>query len=177
MAKQAKHRYKNAAYVKPVPFDSMSASARRVAVAKDVIAGLKSKRLKSQHCYLFTKGTVTLNGGEDLQTILATKVRQCEVCGIGAIFVAAVEKFDRVTCERGSILQFGSDEVIAAKLKGLFSPKQLQLIEAVYEGYTHKHPYHLSNKIYAFSYRFPDSENRMVAIMRNIIRNNGVFKL
>jgi hypothetical protein len=107
----------------------------------------------------------------------------CGCCALGAIFVSAVERFNgvRVGVNMDSCRVFGFDD-IKRPLRRFFSAEQMKLIEIAFEvggGYfLHKKfkPAELGLAARNFGFRYDDPEQRMVAIMRNIIRNDGEFK-
>jgi hypothetical protein len=61
-----------------------------------------------------------------------------------------------------------------------FTLNQIQLIEHTFEGgigavyWDSDHS--MVNKSHAFYSRYPDSKDRLLAIMKNIVENNGTFK-
>lgn len=208
----SKKKAKRASYIKPVKFSSLSAPQRRVAIAKDVIAGLKAKRLLAeQRVYCSTGydnvGILPKKGDVELADVLIN-VPQCEVCAKGAMFIAAVEKFDKLklgvnevtegdyygwgdnedeeddgkdTAEQNFNLEIIDDHhKICDHLTNYFTQTQLDLIELAFEG--DKGDFYVSeaseeeNTIAGlYIERYPDTTKRMVAIMNNIIKNNGTF--
>jgi hypothetical protein len=163
-----------------------SAAKQRVAIAKDVIKQIKL-------------GKIVLGGGywsswepKKVADTLPLKKTTCRVCAMGAVFAAKVLR-------NGSDLVNASvnDQAIIEDLKGVFTAKQLRLIETAYEGgfcgdgdsdrpsekqekrargfYTAHSP------VYNENFDTEDDaeameQSRMVAIMKNVIRNEGTFK-
>jgi len=157
---------------------TMTRAQRRVAVAKDVIKWLdQDKLVASSGTYLFAG-----YGNDDLSNLSSVRLNNpdgsfqdtlktlpaCEVCAKGAIFVCAVNRQNKVTnAETGNWGWTG--EEMRDKLRGLFSARQLDLIEAEFEG-----SYGYYSRIMEKTMDC-DDESRMRAIMRNIIKNKGTF--
>jgi hypothetical protein len=191
----------NRSYVKEKSFKSMSAPERRVAIAKDVIAGLRAKRLVAQSGVYFSPlinadkakkfDLATDNWGNkqnfqeelDMQQIFKFSMKSCECCAKGALFIAAVEKFDSVKDTNSVNAEDAADrwngDWVCSPLieKGFFSRSQLDLIENFFEGfdmYFKGTPIEKANQ--AFHDIYPKAEDRMIQIMKNIIKNEGTFK-
>lgn len=112
----------------------------------------------------------------------------CEVCAIGAVFIAAVDKFNSLSCSDLDLTD-PSDEEMVPYLKPWFSRYQLRLIEAAFEAKwcagTHTRPESEKGRLEVlraegFGHdpeigRNPMGEARMKKIMLNIIANNGTF--
>lgn len=179
------------AYVKPVPFGSMNAAQRRVAIAEDVIAGINAKRfIATQGTYVeLREASCELNPDEtvDVQKVLAENVKTCEVCAKGAMFIAAVEKFNKFKLD-GIESEFDLSQALDSEasqcdhLGKYFSKDTLDLIEEIFEesddygyGITVSDEEDLAKAAYVVKY--PDAEDRLIAIMENIIANKGDFVL
>lgn len=155
-------------------FLKMTKAEKRVAIAKDVIAQIKSQRLIPKNMEFLTLPTaITLETkvGDMRDVMLATPT--CEVCAKGALFVCAVERMNNLTVGQYII---GADREYMHKI---FTPKQWGLIECAFEGWS---TLHLESKIIDssaardFGDKYVDPADRMLAIMRNIIKNDGTFK-
>jgi hypothetical protein len=165
----------------------------RVAIAKDVIAQIKAKK------YNPMQGTwVEQVGGDNYNDWLFHNARNCEVdvrdytnnikkcnvCALGSLFVSAVNKYNNVY---GTYWSVSTNEVFdtsetnnRSPLLRYFTIKQIRLIEHTFEGgmgavcFDNDHP--MLNKSYAFYSQYPDSKDRLLAIMKNIVENKGTFK-
>jgi hypothetical protein len=165
----------------------------RIAIAKDVIAQIKAKK------YNPTQGTwVDQVGGQDYDSWLyhnalsceidvqnyTKNIKKCNVCALGSLFVSAVNKYNNVY---GTFDTVSTDKVFDFKdmnnnspLLRYFTLNQIQLIEHTFEGgigavyWDSDHS--MVNKSHAFYSRYPDSKDRLLAIMKNIVENNGTFK-
>jgi hypothetical protein len=168
-------------------FALMSDENKRRAVARDVIQQIEAKRfIAEQGTYLSVTGLKAINLFEKaheendddaletpLDSVLA-KAESCHVCGIGSLFVAAVERGD--ACTLGDMSGHNDDDYLREYLGDFFSDQQLFLIEAAFEGHTVNDApdgvksWDTSN---ATNYvRGIHNENeRLLAIMRNIVKN------
>lgn len=107
------------------------------------------------------------------------KLKKCSACAIGTLFVAMVNKHNdlQINDYRAASLKTGACHVY---LQRFFEPKQLGLIEAAFE---------MSNvqasiknctldevrSAIKFGRKHQKSHDRMVAILNNIIENDGEF--
>lgn len=172
-------------------FDKATPAQKRVIIAEDVIIQLSSKRLKAEAGIYFDSKAIQnkLNdvGGEfELQGLIKETTEPCKVCGIGALFACEVIRNDNFKVN-------GSDEIaydihadnIKDRLKGIFNGDQLDLIETAFEkrvindnrllegwhGNTE-----LADIAIDFGRKYESDKNRLIAIMKNIIKNKGTFK-
>lgn len=156
-------------------FLKMTKAEKRVAIAKDVIAQIEVRRLvpKNMTFLDIPEAPESLeNDANELRDVLLT-VPTCEVCAKGALFVCAVERMDKLTVGQYTI---GADRDYMLKL---FTPKQWDLIESAFEGWSSIFVDGMivnTPKVEKFSDQYPDPADRMVAIMKNIIKNHGTFK-
>lgn len=180
-------------------FAKLSAEEKRVAIAKDVFGFIAARKIVATPGVYFA---AELPGGlaESSQACkLVAAVESCQVCALGAVFMAAVDNANEVTL---SDLGFedGQFEVefdyfaMRDYLRRFFGSEQLLVIETAFEG----RDVHMSldgDKASAamgmFQWNTCDKEickaydhdecsstpaiYRMEAIMRNIIANNGEF--
>jgi hypothetical protein len=154
---------------KPINFKNLTPNQKRVAVAKDVIAALKARKIYPVHSYghVTLERYTTFEPNTELRSVLP-KAKSCEACAIGAVFLAVVGrddafKIDSGYCGRETHVVSWSRDDIVQRLQCLFSHEQLDLMEKVYE---------LDGEEIGRN----ASEVRMVEIMKNVIRNNGTFK-
>ena len=154
----------------------MTAKAEtRVRIARDVIAQIKAGRFVAMVNRYFR---CEVDGYADTDVKTATAGKQCHVCALGSLFASTIDRFNSLELPAIKLrLGTGRDET-EAYLSKYFSPKQLDIIEAAYEG--EKFGYAATweearSAIQNFAH-YTDNTHRMVAIMRNIIRNGGTFK-
>lgn len=155
----------------------MTRAQKRVAVAKDVLLQLSESRVKASSGVWFSVYD-GLTVGKQLQEEL-TKV-DCIVCALGGLFVGCVNLFNDFTVSR-HLKKFGSldrDDLLV-KVGKLFSKKQIDLIEVAFERHAYGWNHNLSKKeterALSFNYNNVNADDRMRAIMNNIIKNNGQF--
>lgn len=108
----------------------------------------------------------------------------CKVCALGGIFAATVKRFNKFESVPDLSMDEGYDY-----LEDYFSKQQLDMIECAFE-LGHGRVFYEENNIYGdnelgkklgnscieFGKQYKAGEARMVAIMKNIIKNNGSFK-
>ncbi len=171
---------------------AMTKAEKRVAIAKDVIAQVKVGRFKAATGnYVQAKtGPVTLGAG--MQEALVGK--ECSVCALGAAFVAGVDRFNKLNLtvwntgignfnaacgeyERENIDTSGEDT--RDYLSRYFGIRQMDAIESAFEGWSSEDDRfnfgRCATGSSAFFRAHPVATDRLLAIMRNIIRNGGEF--
>ncbi len=164
---------------------------QRVAIAKDVIKQIKLGKIVLgggywDLGYYDASKSVYPNITRKVEATLPLKKTVCHVCAMGAVFASKVLK-------KGSTLlnEQVNDQAIIDDLEGIFSARQLRLIETAYEGgYCGNGT--VEDKITTRSLQraedFYTTHNvdedyspehrgkRMVAIMKNVISNEGTFR-
>lgn len=139
---------------------------QRVQIAKDVIAQVEAGRfVPSAGVYVRIEG----NGDGYPQTEdkdaaeLLSKVKQCRVCAVGSLLLAMIDRHDALKLEGAHKSLHLAASAIGDRryLYQLFD--DAREIEAAFE---------TDNR---WDDRYPNDRARMIAIMRNIIRNGGVF--
>jgi len=146
----------------------------RIAIAKDVLKLLNTKRVSATpgtYLYQDSEGVTTKDVLKDTQ--FSKRLKKCEVCALGAMFVAEVDINDKLGCkfmvEENEVrvdsksIQLGR-EIMVKRLSPFFSKAALNNIENVFEG-----------NDYFWNTTYPDHKKRLQAIMNNIIRNDGTF--
>jgi hypothetical protein len=155
----------------------LTKAQKRVAIAKDVLKQLKALNV--------VKGTYLRNYGLQLPRNDQAKQhinqisRGCEVCALGACFLSHIRLFNEVDvgtlagrCGETVNCVFAGSDLIDAELHKYFTYDQLLLIEAAFEGWTGE-----GYEARDFYDKHPDPKERLQAIMQNIVKNNGEFKL
>lgn len=124
-----------------------SKKAMRIAIAKDVLARLKAKKLHVHtgvYCDTLRSSHWFAPCAEDAQ-----------------------QHIDKIEANCGAIDQ----------LKDFFNKDQLAAIEAAFEiNRPLAHYSKIGYEALAFGIRYPDDDKRLAAIFRNIVRNDGTFK-
>jgi hypothetical protein len=161
-------------------FDKLPAAVRRVKIAQDVLKLLDVRKLKAAHCYFspdFGLRALPVDYWDSTKSLqeMLPKMESCSVCAKGALLVAAADLRNQVTITQSHTeIYWGDGSVSLSKaLGGAFSPEQLGNIEKAYENFcnpTSTVPYRLK------SYLGESSQDRLRAIMANIIKNKGSFR-
>jgi hypothetical protein len=180
-------------------FKKATKAEKRVMIAKDVLAQIKAKR------YIPESGTWVdanwnIRGGIDeihetdsVQKLFADRtIETCSVCALGGLFMSCTN-LNNNTCvsdinyggegtEIGERIEEG--DTLSNGLNKIFSKKQLQLIEVYFEkgdgwfgeaGYTGNYIGEDSRHVEYFNEAYPDDDERLVEIMKNIVANDGTF--
>lgn len=140
-----------------------SKPAARVAVCKDIIKLIQMKKLNISTGNYLTK----LNG--ICEPTFEGIAKECEVCAKGALLLTAFKLYDGKGFAEINSPYGLYDDFILEQLDGLFSRTQLHLIEAVFEGWK-------DGPTKQFYYDHYNDEDRLLAIMQNIVDHNGTFK-
>jgi len=149
-----------------------------VTIAKDVLLQLKVGKLKSQRgTYINIPYSIHVNPRDDFrEQFNSRRIKYCEVCALGALLIGYVDIHNEMSVEEiEKKRQYGITET----LHNVFSTEQLTLIERVFEGWgggLSRMERIRDRKIALFKEKYKLSHDRLIAIMRNIIRNKGEFK-
>lgn len=177
---------------KVIELSTLSPWQQRIELAKDVIASLEAERIISQSgCWVrvenpgvYSGFDSELAGNDEIQLQEIIKDKKCQVCALGALFIESVRKFDNFTLGDLSGGYSIDNDDITVYLDGLFDYDQLLLIEVAYErgsgGYDVRWDFRdedraVANNAVAFGRTISDDRERLVAIMKNIIANDGEF--
>lgn len=175
-----------------VAFSRLKKFEKRIQVAKDVMAQLRSEKLIAENGVPLKLGD-PIAFSADTQVCDMTAKTTCVACALGSLFVTTVERMDRLrvfeagyahpydyrtyTYETDKFRLDISWSQIEVYLSRIFSQSQLRLIEIAFEFglgmYTASGDEEL--KALKFNKGFQSSRKRMERIMRNIIRNEGTF--
>ena len=159
-------------------FDKLPAAQRRVKIAQDVLKLLDMRKVEASHCYFISDTEWKLPDDSSMQAVLPA-LGNCSVCAKGALLVASVELRNQVTLRDLRVMDWRGDPALAKALGGAFTTKQLDTIEDAYE---HNYDRDSSGQRLAAtvpyreqSYLDESSDQRLRAIMANIIKNRGSF--
>lgn len=172
------------------PFEYKPYWIQRTIIAQDVIDQVTVYRYNALRGSYITKFVATDMDYLDNVKEKFEKIRTCAVCALGACFMSAVKfknsfTFKEIADISTTAIFTGNDKV--EKILSIFTSNQLLLIEAAFEkrdcsffaNYL-KSPadttYEERCKAYEFGDNFNDDNDRLVAIMQNIIDNKGEFK-
>lgn len=172
------------------PLDEQPDWVQRVIIAKDVIAQIEAERY-------FAKGGSYIRISEEDDYRGSVKenfqnIKHCKVCALGGCFLSIVRfknnvDFDELT-DIGA-MQFAHNNKFKQILTSIFSIQQLILIENAFENgwfgespifgsYDEKYSVSRQDKheAWEFGQQFSNQNDRLIAIMQNIIDNKGTFK-
>lgn len=166
-------------------FQKMKPSEKRIQIARDVLAQLVSKRLMpkygvwlagAKNKFLFSKN---VEGDSEVKDIFA-KVKQCEGCALGGMFMCAVERADKL--KMNQLQDYGDSYGINigtgdtfSYMKKFFSKAQLEMIECAFEAGNGSVRYGNYDAV-EFVRDIDEPGERMRLIMENIVVNKGTFK-
>lgn len=144
-------------------FNEMTKPEKAVAVAKDVLKNLKIIRATCG-VYLHRTGIIPhqISYDASAQEYIDTITKKCQVCGIGACFLSYIRLANKATVHD---VLYASRSGMIRRMEEAFSKDQLAQIENVFEGFEDG----------ALKKRYSNANQRLRAIMLNIVRNNGVF--
>ncbi len=157
-----------------------------IKVAKDVLRLLKLKDSinPTRNYYFqpseeFEKYEKTIDKYDLCQVnakpVISKVRRNCKVCALGAMIVSWTGLFNNITLGELRYSQTGS---WITELKKAFSEEQLAIIENIFEGNTNKLIYidYYNNKDYLkYTKKYKSPRAILIAVMKNIIKNNGQF--
>lgn len=163
-------------------FTKMSKAQKRITIAKDVIASLRLGKFNASPGTYFSLADKNYREEEarpsDNQALLLDTAISCEVCAIGAIFASKVRSGNKCNLDLGGS---PDDNILINNLKGIFTEKELRIIETAFEGEAQSNMVNDNIEIEAanwFRNNHPDKDDkRLIAIMKNIIKNKGTFVL
>lgn len=177
------------------PFDKLSKTQQRIILAKDVILQVKAKVANAVEGQYFD---VDDYGDHDFAYEKNNEFREivsdvkCEVCAKGALFLSHIVRTNKFSILQ-SLQQQGHDSIIN-RLAEIFTKNQLDLIETAFEkeviedkNRTLSYPdsrdkfadvilTDIAKAAVKFGKKYRSENNRLIAIMQNIIDNNGTFK-
>lgn len=169
-------------------FKKATKAQKRVMIAKDVLAQIKTKRYVAESgCWVQPNIKAAyeknLKDEDSVQELFAKKkIKSCNVCALGGLFMSCINLNNNTTIEDlkkefyiGDFVY--DDSKISNGLNRIFTQKQLILIESYFEGSQGYFRDYLScdEKAGTFLENYSDDE-RLEMIMQNIIDNNGTFK-
>lgn len=162
-----------------------------VKVAKDVLEQLRLERYQAEHTYVALRydGHALHNYDGALIREVKTKVRKsfkdffkedekitCNVCALGSAFMSLVNIENKCT-----VRKIVNGQIDFDRLKEVFGARNMTLMECAFESTTdYDHGDAEDFEKYAatlFGWKYNDDRMRLEAIMRNIIKNKGDFKL
>lgn len=175
-----------------------------VEIAKDALALLASEKIQPESGKYFSiYFGETIWEGDDVKSTFTTLIEEsgeCEVCALGAMMLATTLRKNELTYL--DLRKLAYTEKSQQMLLTVLTPIQMALIEASFEGsynnetlledvYEDCSAIRIAKKLgdnaitrlsntnelacRTFYYNYRDQESRFIAIMENIINNQGVF--
>lgn len=178
-------------------WSSLTRAEKRMAICKDALKQIALKKFIPKSDTYFQVKELNRSWGNDFvlqgKTIASNgqlnevmKKTTCTVCAKGALFAADILERNHMTIIDGANVTNSS---IASRLGGIFTGFQLDLIEVAFEKAiirdtsgrlyvgtcgTEKSP--IAKRAIAFGRKYGNATERLVAILKNIIKNKGEFK-
>jgi hypothetical protein len=185
-------------------FKKATKAQKRVMIAQDVLAQIKAKRYVAEPgrwvVPTFSENFCNTDDYPDtvpsVQQLFASKeIESCNVCALGGLFMSCTNLNNHTTYDQfndesediGSLI--GYEEGLSNELDVFFSKNQLTLIEIYFEdgeGYfsIDNETVDTGSRFYksidfdhvnSFNDKYQDDDDRLKAIMKNIVENNGTF--
>jgi len=161
-------------------FDNLSNKDKRIAIAKDVIKSIEAK------IYVAKMGHI-VETPRSLDNRLYNTIKEfplqqlipkykCKVCAKGALFLSHVLLYNNYNVQG----HFGVSNSDVSEEVDYFTEEQMDLIEIAFEGSRwvwHSSSITMNDETYAIQFyeKYPKEDERLVAIMKNIITNKGKF--
>jgi len=146
-------------------YDEMSRKERKVAIARDVIANLNALKIKRNSGYVVGGMDYDIESllsfGVTPQQISQKLKKECTLCARGAMMLCKVDKFNHFNFEGVDNLGDIDNNNTTDALQDAFTDYELDNIEEAFEGYWSD---------------VDDDNDRLRAIMQNIIDHKGDFK-
>ncbi len=170
--------------VRKKTFKQMAPWEQRIAIARDVIAQINAKKFIATNSVYAKIASKTCSIDSQINKSLKEGKLTCQVCALGSLMMSHVNKTNHLTLRQ---LRDTEDEYELSKdrLKGIFSVDQLNLIELAFEGWIVNNEnqklrtdwgYTALGRIgEEFFDKYERSDERLIAICRNIIRFRGRF--
>ena len=160
----------------------------RLDIAYDVLKLMAAEKIlpKRRRSYVVATSAVLdlirKNPFWELKKVFISAKEACEVCALGAMFVADIRRNSDYTCdktvERAPIYsnndleskEITPDRGANRRLRSIFNSSELEDIEAAFEAFSgtdHRHPTYLTENA--------NANQKLTFLMHNIIWNNGYF--
>ena len=147
----------------------LTQAQRRVAVAKDALKQVESEKLIAKagtYCQFISEvPEIASESSAKFQKFLKGKGSECQACARGALFISTVRKENAFIPDANflDIYKSVGRSDFDPRLERLFSKAQLDDIETAFESPDTPEYYEA------------DDHDRLVLILKNIIKNRGTF--
>ncbi len=170
-------------------FKKATKAQKRVMIAKDVLAQIKDKRYSAlQNSWVVARykyGFMPDNESGVQELFAHKKIKHCKVCALGGLFMSCINLNNSTTHADFSVesenigKMIWKNEKFSNGLDKFFTKLQLRLIEFYFEcgeGFFSAPNLCVHyDRAELFYNKYPNHKNRLKAIMKNIIKNNGTF--
>lgn len=164
-------------------FIEASPERKRVMIAQDIIARLNKESFVAIPGSIGEIDIISIyTGSESAKDIINGNASTCKVCAKGAIFCSYIGRVNEMSINE---LEYTMDDAnislednFHSKLLEIFEGQQLDLIEVAFEGFSILEIAEDTDKAEEFylQHNLDDNSNeRLKAICKNIIANNGTF--
>jgi hypothetical protein len=168
-------------------FNSLTKEEKRVAIAKDVIEQLDLQKFTAKSGTYFSLNLPdykVVKEGVSLQKQF-DKAETCKVCAMGAVFASKVRLGNEFEVPYSTCIVSIDDDYIVNSTDSLFSEYEMRLMEFFFEGadinetiYHESEDYDsIDEKVREFCDTYKTADERMRAIMQNIIDSEGAITL
>jgi hypothetical protein len=138
----------------------------RVIIAKDALKWIRAGALLPQQMmYVSPIDTPVFTDEQRQQQLRDVVIGKCEVCVKGAIFLSKAFNFDNVLATA-----YLDPDAIDKALEEHFSIEQYKSMERTFEAWNNVTPAEIK-----FIEKYPQPKQRMMAILKNVIKNKGTF--
>lgn len=183
------------------PFSRLTKAEKRVAIAHDALRQIRRGFIRPKVGRYVSLKTITelpllsLDHCE-LKELLNNDTKNCQACAKGTLLITEVMERNKFTTGEYGIHGIASQE-IECRLSGIFSAGQLDTIECAFEkfpindtegilfkeyivklhGWNHvmRKKNDLAKAAILFGKRYAKADERLIAILKNIIKNKGTF--
>ncbi len=169
--------------MKNTEFNKLTNQQKRIAVAKDALAMVLNGSVRPKRGVWVLTSLRKQNKFAGQQLCDVAGQMKCQVCQLGALFLAdvslrneyTVPKYVEDEYNQGSLATENNME----RLEQYFSKSQIRLIENAFEEgegfFSWKHNVDEDDDAIQFGRKYKSAKKRMIAILENIIRNEGTF--
>lgn len=163
----------------------LTKAQKRMMILKDALKQIKIGFLKPEKAGICNlpniKNAKDNADGQTLLKKLKRNKKNCMVCARGALLLTSVLKFNKLTW--GDLIavdnyegSFEEGSITDGRLMSFFSAEQLMMMETAFE--RQHNEYELGKLAYdcwAFYDKYSHPRRRLIAILENAIKNNGIF--
>lgn len=140
-------------------------ASARVEIAKDALAQIRAGKIRPEKGTFgfFPHSFMEQHGAERIQTAIDLQDFKCEACALGSLMIGFAYRHNDVRVRE---LQKSAQLRHNGPLGDFFDYAQLALIEEAFEGW---------DRGGLWYYKYANDEERLIAILENIVANNGTF--